>query len=108
MKHLNKTLASLVLAALTAGGMAATTAMADEQTVRGRDLMSTEEWQAHSTAMRSMSTDQERRQYRAAVHEQMSQRAAEQGKTLAGGPSGKRGGYGYGAMDSNRRGYGPR
>ena len=110
MKTLNKTLAGLVLATLAAGTAFAPVALADEERVRGRDLMSTEEWEAHSSAMRSMNSEQDRNQYREAMHAQMSQRAAEQGKTLAGGPGNGRGGrgsgYGYGAADDDHRGYG--
>ena len=112
MKTLNKTLAGLVLATLAAGTAFAPVALADEERVRGRDLMSAEERAAHGSAMRSMNSEQDRNQYREAMHAQMSQRAAEQGKTLAGGPGSGRGGrgsgygYGYGAADDDHRGYG--
>lgn len=74
-----KTLTLVTLAALTLGA-----ARADDDNrgyVRGYDMMSPEEHQAHFQAMQSM-TPQQRYEYRLQMHQQMQQRAEQQGYRL--------------------------
>lgn len=106
MKRANRQMRGLALAAIALGiGMAAPVHALDE-VVRGRDLMTAEEWQQHSSLMRTMASGSERAKYRAAIHAQMQQRAAEQGVQLIGasGPPGR--GQGHGVPRAVSGGYG--
>jgi hypothetical protein len=81
--------------------------------VYGWQLMTEEERVAHRAKMRSMTTAQEREQYRLEHHKKMQERARERGVTLPeepgpvgkgmqGGGMGPGGGMGSGGMGSGR------
>jgi len=73
----------IVMVAAMSMGMAAgaSTALADDERVYGRDLMSEQERSEQREKMRSMDAG-EREQYRAEQHERMQERAREQGKEI--------------------------
>jgi hypothetical protein len=100
MTHLSRVITGVALAAAFLSPLPGT---AQEQ-MRGRDLMSDEEWQAHRQTMRSMTSEQERARYRSETHTQMQERAAQQGGTLSGQPGSGRGYRGY--DDAAGSGYG--
>lgn len=104
MNTVKITFTSLALVALVATSGIASVAVADESQLRGRNLMSNGEWQAHRDAMQRMSSQQQRQQYRAAVQEQMRVRALEQGVELSGSPSAR---GGQGCLNGSGQGRGP-
>ena len=84
------TISTALAAAFVIGGLAVPVFGGD--VVRGRDLMSPEEWQAHRTEMLKATTPAERQELRRQMQQTMEQRAADQGVTLrhqtGGGPMG--------------------
>ena len=85
----------LLTAALLVGG----TALAADDFVYGRQLMTQQELAEHRAKMRSFTTEAERDQYRLEHHQRMQERAKEQGVTLpeaAGQGPHPGGGMGYG------------
>jgi len=69
-----------IAAAILVGGLAAPVFSAD--VVRGRDLITAEEWKVHRDDMLKATTPAERQAIRQAMQERMEQRATEQGVTL--------------------------
>jgi hypothetical protein len=97
----NHNIATIIAAACLVGGLALPV-LAGE-TVRGRDLMNNNEWQAHRTEMLKADTPAERQELRRRMQEQVEQRATEHGVTLQhqvgpgagfGGGNGPQGGFG--------------
>jgi len=74
------------------------------RTVRGRDLMTAEEWREHRQKMQSLATPEQRRAYRAEHRKRLEARAREKGLILRDG-GGWRSGRGPGPLGGAR---GPR
>lgn len=74
-------------ALLAAGGMGMTfQAVAEDEAVYNRELMTEQERTEHRLELRALKTEQEREAYRKEHHERMQQRAREQGKVLPAAP----------------------
>ena len=77
-----KVLSFLLISGLVVPGF---TAAAEEQ-IYGSQLMTQQERAEHRAKMQSMSTNEQREQYRMQHHEKMQERAKEQGVTLPARP----------------------
>jgi hypothetical protein len=95
-----------IAAALLVGGLAVPVLGGD--VVRGRDLLTTEEWQAHRTEMLNATTPAERQAVRQKMQDRIGQRAAEQGVTLRHQQGGPMRGFGPGFGPGYGFGAGPR
>lgn len=84
------------------------TAIADDDFVYGRQLMTQQELAEHQAKMRSFKTEPEREQYRIEHHQRMQERAREQGVTLPEDPRQRpRDGRGMGQGPRDGSGMGP-
>lgn len=93
--------AALLIGALTAPVFGA-------EVVRGRDLMTSQEWQQHRSAIQTAKTPAERQALRKTLQTTLEQRAAERGVALRHeddlfGPSGGRNGGGNGGGNGRGR-----
>ncbi|MFZ5621386.1 MAG: hypothetical protein ACOY5W_10220 [Pseudomonadota bacterium] len=80
-------------------------ALAEDEVIYGRELMTEQELAEHRAKMRSLRTEQEREAFRMEHHKLMQERAKERGVTLPDepGPRGK----GMGMRDGRGMGQGP-
>lgn len=85
---MKRTKLALGMAALLAAGGAsmALPAMAEDEAVYGRELMTEQERIEHRLDLRALKTEQEREAYRKEHHERMQERARERGKVLPAEP----------------------
>ncbi|NJD07622.1 MAG: hypothetical protein FIA97_14160 [Methylococcaceae bacterium] len=86
-----KTIVIAIALATLSGGVAAEPTPAPEaapaaQTVRGRDLMTPDEWREHRKKLQSLATPAERQAYRAEHRKMLEARAKEKGLILRDGP----------------------
>jgi len=98
------TISTALAAAFVIGGLAVPVFGGD--VVRGRDLMSPEEWQAHRAGMLDATTPAERQELRRQMQQTMEQRATEQGVTLRHQTGGPMMGTGPGPGGCGAGGYG--
>ena len=90
----NHTITTALAAALVIGGLALPVFGGD--VVRGRDLLTPEEWQTHRTEMLKAATPAERQELQQKMQQLIQQRATEQGVTLYHQTGGRMMGYGTG------------
>lgn len=89
------TISTALAAALVIGGLAVP--VFGHDVMRGRDLMSPEEWQTHRTEMLKAATPAERQDLHRQMQRTLEQRAAEQGVTLRHQTGGWMMGFGPGS-----------
>lgn len=99
-------LTGMVAAALAASLGLAVPAQAEDELIYGRELMTEQEMAEHRAKMRSFATEQEREAYRLEHHQQMQERAREQGKVLPDEPGPRGKGMGVGPRDGSGMGQG--
>jgi len=95
----------MLAAALTLGG----TALAADDVVYGRQLMTQQELAEHRAKMNSFTSEAERDRYRMEHHQRMQERAKQRGATLpedAGQQPRPGAGMGYGPGDGKGKGMG--
>lgn len=99
------TITTGLAAALVIGGLALPVFGGD--VVRGRDLLTPDEWQAHRTEMLKAATPAERQELQQKMQQLIQQRATEKGVTLYHQTGGPMGGRMMGGGPGNGPGNGP-
>lgn len=93
---MTKNTLKIALSAITLGLLASTASFAADAPIYGSQLMTHQERIEHRNKMQAAKTAEEREQVRLQHHDQMQQRAKEQGVTLPDTPPAQGGGQGRG------------